>query len=214
MDDNLYLYDVPHHTPVRTPAHSRASSVVSSDVSPPDSDLSDKAGLALEGDPVTLGWIGLNYFVTIKKKKEKVRRHLLQDVTGVARPGDLLAIMGPSGAGKTSLLNALAGRLPKANKGELYGDIMVNGRPRDKSFRQMVGYVMQDDVFFNNLTVLETLTLAARLKLPKSMSKEEKMEVVRQVLLELSLAQAANTRIGAAGSGGISGGEKKRLNVA
>jgi len=173
-------------------------------------------GVPLEGPPVTLGWSHLYYYVSIKKKgeKQKLRRCLLDDVTGIAPPGHLLAIMGPSGAGKTSLLNALAGRLPKSNHGELQGDITVNGRPRDKFFRQMVGYVMQDDVFFSNLTVLETLTLAARLKLPKRLSTEEKDEVVRTVILELSLSQAMNTRIGGVGIGGISGGEKKRVNVA
>jgi ABC-type multidrug transport system ATPase subunit len=176
----------------------------------------ESGGVILEGPPVTLGWSHLYYYVSIKNKgeKQKLRRCLLDDVTGIAPPGHLLAIMGPSGAGKTSLLNALAGRLPKSNHGELQGDITINGRPRDKFFRQMVGYVMQDDVFFSNLTVLETLTLAARLKLPKAMSTAEKDEVVQKVVLELSLSQAINTRIGGVGIGGISGGEKKRVNVA
>jgi len=176
----------------------------------------ESGGVILEGPPVTLGWSHLYYYVSIKKKgeKQKLRRCLLDDVTGIAPPGHLLAIMGPSGAGKTSLLNALAGRLPRSNHGELQGDITVNGRPRDKFFRHMVGYVMQDDVFFSNLTVLETLTLAARLKLPKTMTREEKDEAVQKVIFALSLSQAMNTRIGGIGKGGISGGEKKRVNVA
>jgi len=212
--DDIYL---PYPTP--TPEESEMSPRDPESYEPSDTDTvtpsHEGSGVPLEGPPVTLGWSHLYYYVSIKKgEKQKLRRCLLDDVTGIAPPGHLLAIMGPSGAGKTSLLNALAGRLPRSNHGELQGDITVNGRPRDKFFRHMVGYVMQDDVFFSNLTVLETLTLAARLKLPKTMTREEKDEAVQKVIFALSLSQAMNTRIGGIGKGGISGGEKKRVNVA
>jgi ABC-type multidrug transport system ATPase subunit/ABC-type multidrug transport system permease subunit len=170
-------------------------------------------GLALDGDPIVLGWDDLNYFVTVGKGKKKKRRQILTNVTGMAPPGQMLAIMGPSGAGKTSLLNALAGRLPSSGDGELMGRITVNGRLRDNSFRQLVGYVMQDDVFFSNLTVTETLTLAARLRLPREYSKAQKKEIVDQVIAELSLNQARDTKIGGPAVAGISGGERKRVNI-
>ena len=56
-------------------------------------------GLALDGDPIVLGWDDLNYFVTVGKGKKKKRRQILTNVTGMAPPGQMLAIMGPSGAG-------------------------------------------------------------------------------------------------------------------
>ena len=69
----------------------------------------------------------------------------------------------PTGSGKTSLLNALAARLPVG--GRLRGQVLINGEPRQDSFRQYTAYVMQDDVLFSGLTVRETFTLAATLRM-------------------------------------------------
>ena len=70
--------------------------------------------------------------------------------------------MAVAGCGKTSLLNALAARLPRG--GQLSGQVLINGQPRRESFRQYTAYVMQDDVLFSGLTVRETFTVAAALR--------------------------------------------------
>ena len=97
---------------------------------------------------------------------------MLDGVSGVAKAGSLLAIMGPSGAGKTTLLSALAGQLPKNKHMRLTGRLgytrgaAARGPPR-------LGFVTQDDTFFTELTVRETLALAAALRLPEASAAEQ-----------------------------------------
>ena len=90
----------------------------------------------------------------------------------------LVAILGPSGAGKTTLLDVLSGR---ANRGRLHSEskILVNGQIRDnQTFRNIAGYVMQDDSLLESLTVRESLLYSALLRLPSSMTYEEKEQRV------------------------------------
>lgn len=115
------------------------------------------------------------------------------------------------GCGKTSLINALAGRLQVG--GTLEGDILVNGKPREKSFMALVAYVMQDDVLFANLTVQETFEFASRMRLPRSIPQRAKDELVDRIIKELGLTKARNTRIGNELYRGVSGGERKRTNI-
>lgn len=159
-------------------------------------------------DPVTLEWAG----VTCTLSKKATPRKLLDNVSGVAKPGRILAIMGPSGSGKTTLLNSLAGRVPASPNIELYGSISVNGIKSTTLSDFPVAYVTQEDLFFSQLTVQETLEVAASLRL--SASKEERLAVVDNVLRTLGLVSVAETRVGDAKDRGISGGEKKRLSLA
>lgn len=80
-----------------------------------------------------------------------------------------------AGSGKTSLLNALAGRLPRA--GKLEGEVLVNGVPRSRGFRSITAYVLQDDVLFSTLTVRETFEFAANIRLPASITKATRKQV-------------------------------------
>ena len=136
---------------------------------------------------------------------------ILDDLSADVPAGRLVAVMGPTGCGKTSLINALAGRLEAG--GEVYGEVLVNGQPRGKSYRALVAYVMQDDVLFPNLTVQETFEFAARMRLPKKVSNASKMKLVDTIINELGLSKARNTRIGNAMYRGVSGGERKRTNI-
>ncbi|KAL9648047.1 hypothetical protein ABK040_012101 [Willaertia magna] len=141
------------------------------------------------------------------KKKDK---QILYPMSGFVAPGHTLAIMGPSGAGKTSLLNILAQRVKETS-----GEITVNGTKITNSFRSLSAFVQQDDVLMGNLTVRETLRYAALLRLPKNITWKEKMERVEGIMDELGLTKSANTKVGTPGiSKGISGGERKRLSIA
>eukprot|EP00937_MAST-01D_sp_MAST-1D-sp2_P006810 g6810.t1 len=141
-------------------------------------------------------------------------RNILGNVSGRALPGQLTAIMGPSGSGKTSLLNALAGRVPLSPGATLSGTVRVNGASVDNStLSALSAYVEQDDVLFALSTVFETLLFAAQLRLPSSVPLAEKKKRVERVIAELGLGAARDTLIGNEQTRGVSGGERKRVNV-
>ncbi|KAJ1796634.1 hypothetical protein LPJ59_003628 [Coemansia sp. RSA 2399] len=166
---------------------------------------SEKAGSAKT--PI-LSWTDLNYDV---KTKDGVRR-ILTNISGSIYPGELVAIMGSSGAGKTTLLNVLAGRV---QGGKLYGDIKFNGAKRNPhDFKRMLAYVEQDDLMHAALSVQETLTVSAKLRLPSiKYTDEEKMQRVDDVMRQLRLSHIADTNIGGPGMRGVSGGERKRVSI-
>lgn len=139
----------------------------------------------------------------------KPTRAILNGVSGLVRPGELLAMLGPSGSGKTTLLTALAGRLP----GKISGNISYNGQPFSSSMKRKTGFVSQDDVLYPHLTVLETLTYAALLRLPKKLTREEKIEQAELIIVELGLTRCRNGVVGGPLLRGVSGGEKKRVSI-
>ncbi|KAL2485479.1 ABC transporter G family member 15 [Abeliophyllum distichum] len=112
-------------------------------------------------------------------------KKLLHGLNGYAEPGRIMAVMGPSGSGKSTLLDSLAGRLSR--NVVMSGNILLNGKKRRLDYG-VVAYVTQEDVLLGTLTVRETLTYSAHLRLPTTMSREDLR--------------------------GISGGEKKRLSIA
>lgn len=167
--------------------------------------------------PVTLMFEDVSYSIKIQSNrgsccttsKPKITRTIVNGVSGTARPGELVAMLGPSGSGKTTLLTALAGRLP----GKISGSITYNGHPFSSSMKRKTGFVAQDDVLYPHLTVLETLTYAALLKLPSSLTKREKAEQAELIIVELGLTRCRNNIIGGPLLRGISGGERKRVSI-
>ncbi|KAM5558749.1 ABC transporter G family member 15-like [Rosa sericea] len=135
---------------------------------------------------------------------------LLNGVTGYAQPNRIMALMGPSGSGKSTLLDALAGRLP-ANV-RMCGDVILNGNKRSINSTD-ISYVTQEDIFLGSLTVRETLTYSAYLRLPSKMTKQEKNVVVEETLTKMGLQDCAETHIGNWHLRGISNGEKRRLSI-
>ena len=140
------------------------------------------------------------------------RMSVLDNVQGIVRPGQVMAIMGGSGAGKTTFLDILA---RKNKAGAISGDILVNGKYMDNTeFRDIIGYVDQEDTLMDTLTVYETILYSALLRLPQSMSYETKKQRVQDTMIELDILHIANRRIGSAGKRGLSGGEKRRVSIA
>ncbi|KAG2377132.1 ABC transporter G family member 21 [Vigna angularis] len=167
--------------------------------------------------PVTLKFEDVTYSITFERDKngcvsspkQKHKRTVLNGVTGMVGPGEVMAMLGPSGSGKTTLLTALAGRLT----GKLSGAVTYNNHPFSSSMRRNIGFVSQEDVLYPHLTVIETLTYAAMLKLPRSLTREEKMDQAEMIIQELGLSRCRNNLVGggAAVFRGISGGERKRV---
>ncbi|KAL5069516.1 hypothetical protein RYX36_020403 [Vicia faba] len=171
--------------------------------------------------PITLKFEDVSYSITLTNqnkngcvlgKESKVTRKVLNGVTGIARPGELTAMLGPSGSGKTTLLTALAGRLT----GKVTGTITYNGNSDSSCMKRKIGFVSQDDVVYPHLTVLETLTYTALLRLPKTLTREEKVEHAERIITELGLTRCRNSPVGGcmAVFRGISGGERKRMSIA
>ncbi|KAF6155279.1 hypothetical protein GIB67_019805 [Kingdonia uniflora] len=138
-------------------------------------------------------------------------KRLLEGLNGFAEPGRIMAIMGPSGSGKSTLLDSLAGRL--SENVIMTGNILVNGKKRGMNYGA-VAYVTQEDTLLGTLTVRETVTYSAYLRLPPNMNKEEINRVVEGTIEEMGLEDCADRMIGNWHRRGISGGEKKRLSIA
>lgn len=139
-------------------------------------------------------------------------KQILERVDLSILPGEFVGLMGPSGAGKSTLIAVLNGYLAPSS-----GSVTINGRDLYESydeFRGMVGYVPQDDIMHADLTVAEALYYTARLRLPADYTDGEIRMRLAKVLGDLGLLGIDNTRIGNAERRGISGGQRKRVNVA
>ncbi|XP_042015796.1 ABC transporter G family member 22-like [Salvia splendens] len=160
--------------------------------------------------PIYLKFTDVTYKVILKGITSTVEKDILYGINGSVAPGEVLALMGPSGSGKTSLLSLLGGRVREPAHG---GSITYNDQPYSKSLKCRIGFVTQDDVLFPHLTVRETLTYAARLRLPKTLTKEEKDQRASDVIYELGLESCQDTMIGGSFVRGVSGGERKRVCI-
>ncbi|XP_022982855.1 ABC transporter G family member 22-like isoform X1 [Cucurbita maxima] len=160
--------------------------------------------------PIQLKFTDVTYKVIIKGLRTNVEKEILNGITGLVNPGEVLALMGPSGSGKTTLLNLLGGRLIRSTVG---GSITYNDQPYNKFLKSRVGFVMQEDVLFPHLTVKETLRYAALLRLPKTLTKEQKEKRAVDVIYELGLERCQDTMIGGSFVRGVSGGERRRVSI-
>ncbi|QPG95783.1 hypothetical protein C2857_002045 [Epichloe festucae Fl1] len=139
---------------------------------------------------------------------------ILSNIQGTCHPGEVTAIMGASGAGKTTFLDILA---RKNKRGSVEGDFFVNGeKVNDAEYKKVVGFVDQEDTMLSTLTVHETILNSALLRLPRDMGRAVKEQRVLEVEKELGIYQIRDSLIGSEeGKGrGISGGEKRRVGIA
>ncbi|XP_006649877.2 ABC transporter G family member 5-like [Oryza brachyantha] len=138
-------------------------------------------------------------------------RALLDGVSGEAREGEIMAVLGASGAGKTTLIDALADRI---RRDSLRGAVTLNGEALGGRLLKVISaYVMQDDLLYPMLTVAETLMYSAEFRLPRSLSTSKKASRVQALIDQLGLRAAANTIIGDEGRRGVSGGERRRVSI-
>lgn len=143
----------------------------------------------------------------VNKYVGKNRKRILNDVNCHIESNDFVAIIGGSGAGKTTLMNAISGFDKKVQ-----GSIMYNGvdlRVHFNEWKSIIGYVPQEDIIFENLTLRRMLHYTANLKMPSDTSKAEKEKRIDQVLNMVELSEHQNTLIRK-----LSGGQKKRASIA
>jgi ABC-type multidrug transport system ATPase subunit len=171
-----------------------------------DSDRSDWSGNLVEIE-------ALDLFLQVPNRENKnENKVLLNHVTFKAHPGDLIALMGPSGAGKTTLLTVLNGYLKPTS-----GEVRVNGESLYAIYdalRGSIGYVPQDDIVHPELTVFEAIKYSAQFRLPADYSEQEIDRRVEQVIKDLGLEQVKNLEIGKPERKVLSGGQRKRVNIA
>ena len=132
-------------------------------------------------------------------------------VTGTLDPGTMVALMGSSGAGKSTLMDVISGR---KTQGAVEGLVLFDGHvPSPAERSRDTGYVEQFDTLWGTFSIFEMLMYTARLKMGPEFSLAQKAARVHEVIDQLGLAKAQDTKIGGFFVRGISGGEKKRVSI-
>ncbi|KAH7684878.1 Xenobiotic-transporting ATPase protein [Dioscorea alata] len=167
--------------------------------------------------PLAMSFNEVNYFVDMPAEMKEQgaaedRLQLLREVTGAFQPGVLTALMGVSGAGKTTLMDVLAGR---KTGGYIEGDIHISGYPKDQAtFARISGYCEQNDIHSPQVTVRESLIFSAFLRLPNEVTDDEKMRFVDEVMELVELDNIKDAIVGLPGVTGLSTEQRKRLTIA
>ncbi|KAL2898725.1 ABC transporter G family member 31 [Bienertia sinuspersici] len=175
-----------------------------------------KKGMILPFQPLSMTFHNVNYFVDMPKAMRakglpEKKLQLLSNVSGVFSPGVLTALVGSSGAGKTTLMDVLAGR---KTGGYTDGDIRISGYPKvQHTFARISGYVEQNDIHSPQVTVEESLWFSSSLRLSKEISKETKKEFVEEVMRLVELDNLKHALVGLPGSTGLSTEQRKRLTI-
>lgn len=157
----------------------------------------------------SFSWKHIDYTVTLQNGDKK---QLLDDVSGFVKAGQLVALMGSSGAGKTTLIDSITQR---KTVGDLSGQIYVGETPQGHDFKSITAYCEQLDVHNEMSTVREAIRFAAKLRQPREIPLEEKYAFAEQVIDLLELRPIADAIIGQADSKlGTSIEEKKRITIA
>ncbi|XP_070772426.1 ATP-binding cassette sub-family G member 8 [Enoplosus armatus] len=129
------------------------------------------------------------------------------------RSGQMLAVIGSSGCGKTSLLDIITCRDEGGTMTS--GQVLINGKPNTPQLvKKSIAHVRQDDRLLPHLTVRETLIFVAKLRLPTHFTQAQRDQRVDDVIAELRLRQCAQTRVGNDYVRGVSGGERRRVSIA
>lgn len=182
------------------------------------SEYNDKAILT-HGSDYYLTWKSVNLKVQTRNKKKTAdvysnsEKTILNDVSGYAKSGECLAIVGGSGAGKSTLLNIISNRFMKKDTMKLESEVALNGDEFtwDK-YKNITGFVMQSDIFFDEQKVKEVFNFTIDMSSP-ALNKAAKLKKEKDMIKKLKLEKSENNYIGGLLNKGISGGEKRRLNL-
>lgn len=140
------------------------------------------------------------------------RKRIIEDASLTIYPSEIIALMGPSGAGKTTLMNALNGYTHPTS-----GTVLINGQGLYANYDQFcghIGYVPQDDIMHRELSVGQALFYTARLRHPSDHSDADINTRIKNILKLLDLEGTEDVIIGTPEKKGISGGQRKRVNLA
>jgi ABC-type multidrug transport system ATPase subunit len=136
-------------------------------------------------------------------------KKILQNITGSVNRGALAAVMGGSGAGKSTFVNVLMGKTPNTG-----GTVMVNYSPgKIARYKKLIGFVPQDDILLPELTCRENVLHSARIRLPRTWSNAQIEAHVDAVLDCLELTHVKDSLVGSVGKPVISGGQRKRVSI-
>ncbi|KAG2590002.1 hypothetical protein PVAP13_5NG314600 [Panicum virgatum] len=167
--------------------------------------------------PLSLTFDNIRYSVDMPQEMkaqgvQEDRLELLKGVSGSFRPGVLTALMGVSGAGKTTLMDVLAGR---KTGGYIEGDISISGYPKkQETFARVSGYCEQNDIHSPQVTVYESLLFSAWLRLPKDVDSNKRKIFVEEVMELVELKPLRDALVGLPGVNGLSTEQRKRLTIA
>ncbi|KAK2418390.1 pleiotropic drug resistance protein [Trifolium repens] len=176
-----------------------------------------RTGMILPFQPLSLAFNHLNYYVDMpaEMKSQGInedRLQLLHDFSGAFRPGILTALMGVSGAGKTTLMDVLAGR---KIGGYIEGSINISGYPKNQTtFARVSGYCEQNDIHSPYVTVYESLLFSAWLRLPSDIKTQTRKMFVEEVMELIELTPIKDALVGFPRVNGLSTEQRKRLTIA
>ncbi|XP_015083661.1 pleiotropic drug resistance protein 1-like [Solanum pennellii] len=182
-----------------------------------EGDLSKRRGMILPFEPLSITFDDIRYAVDMPQEMKaqgfiEDQLELLKGVSGAFRPGVLTALMGVSGAGKTTLMDVLAGR---KTGGYINGTISISGYPKQQeTFARISGYCEQTDIHSPHVTVYESLQYSAWLRLPREVDTETRKSFIEEVMELVELIPLREALVGLPGVNGLSTEQRKRLTVA
>ncbi|XP_016479945.1 ABC transporter G family member 32 isoform X2 [Nicotiana tabacum] len=176
-----------------------------------------RRGMVLPFRPLSMCFRDISYYVDVPMELKQQglagdKLQLLVNVTGAFRPGVLTALVGVSGAGKTTLMDVLAGR---KTGGHIVGNIYISGHPKkQETFARVSGYCEQNDVHSPCLTIHESLLFSAWLRLSSQVDLKTQKAFVEEVEELVELTSLRRALVGLPGVDGLSTEQRKRLTIA
>ncbi|XP_068322624.1 pleiotropic drug resistance protein 1-like isoform X2 [Pyrus communis] len=194
---------------------SRSSSITKEATN--DANGNKKRGMVLPFEPHSITFDEITYSVDMPQEMKNQgvpedKLVLIRRVSGAFRPGVLTALMGVSGAGKTTLMDVLAGR---KTGGYIEGNITISGYPKkQESFARISGYCEQNDIHSPHVTVYESLMYSAWLRLSSEIDSETRKMFVEEVMGLVELNPLRQALVGLPSASGLSTEQRKRLTIA